>query len=128
MTDDQINKGLTAFDDGSSTWADCFWARVFGEELSGKRGKDRYGKVYSSTLGIEWWIANQLGLESNIPVRIVYQLFDNVNTWMTRDDLAAFIRAARLEGDCDPMVLQLINSAADAKVFEQEPKILCSVG
>lgn len=114
MSDEQIDSGLTAFDNGASSWSNCFWARVFeGFDLY-KIGADGYtakrGDKHRSHYAIEWFIADRLGLESNMPVRIVYNLFDGdgVRNGMSRGQLRDFIHRARLEGDHDPQVLQLL--------------------
>lgn len=78
---ERIEKGLTAFDDGASNWSQCFFARAFAGELS--MHISAYGlvpsKPYISTP--EWNIMNKLGLPSHVPVRIVWNLFDQFDTW-----------------------------------------------
>lgn len=131
MTDAQIERGLTAFEDGASNWSNCFWARVFegGIAMVPQWYKAKNGKTYKRELvkddtamfpGIEWWIADRLGLESNIPVRIVYNLFDGFGSQMKRADLRDFIRKARIEGDTPDAVMDLIRSVP-LTTFTVEP-------
>lgn len=91
MTDDQIDKGLTAFEDGGSNWSECFFARAL------EMDKNWAGSGYK--LGPERWIAAELGLESVMPVRIVYTLFDGVgrNISFTPTTLKEFITNVRDE-------------------------------
>ncbi len=116
MTDQQINQGLTAFEDGESCWSSCFWARVFPDTnlYNLEHGyTNKAGKRQRLHYAIEWWIADQLGLPSHVPVRIVYNLFDGCSKTMTPQQLADFIRRARLEGDHSAEVLDLLRSLPD---------------
>lgn len=71
MTDEQIDTGLTAFEDGSSDWGNCFFARAFNQG---------YRQGHHEP---EAWLAKQMGFGTNkIPVRIVYSLFDGVGRQM----------------------------------------------
>lgn len=89
MTDDQIDKGLTAFEDGASNWSHCFFARALEMDKN----------YIDSKRPAEFWVMDQLGLESIIPVRIVYGLFDGVGKKIsfTRDKLKEFISNVRDE-------------------------------
>lgn len=71
MTDEQIDKGLTAFEDGSSDWGNCFFARAFDQGYNNSRQQP------------EVWLSEKMGFGKNrIPVRLVYTLFDGVGKQM----------------------------------------------
>lgn len=90
LGDERIEKGLTAFENGASTWSHCFFARALApERLNGEED-----------------VARILGLKNPntrhglnlVPVRIVYRTFDGASQWMTKDDLRQMIRTLQDEG------------------------------
>lgn len=83
MSDLEIERGLTAFEDGSSSWSHCFFARACPD------------------LGLDHGLPEQklmahFGLPSPVPIRIVYQTFDGAGVTMKQWDLAKFVREVRL--------------------------------
>jgi hypothetical protein len=78
MGDDRISQGLTAFENGASTWSACFFARAYPE-------------VNLSISDPEMRIAELLGMPGNkVPMRIVYRTFDGAG--MTKRGMLEFIR------------------------------------
>lgn len=67
---ERIEKGLTAFDDGESNWSECFFARA----LNGEADLSRCWKP-------EQKIMEVLNLPSHVPIRIVWNLFDQMSAW-----------------------------------------------
>lgn len=91
MGEDRISQGLTAFENGASTWSACFFARAYPE-------------VNLNFGDPELKIAEMLGMPGNkVPMRIVYRTFDGVGTVMTRDAMKSFIRGF-LDEQRDPAV------------------------
>lgn len=86
MGEDRISLGLTAFENGASTWSACFFARAYPE-------------VNLTWADPEAKIAELLGMPGNkVPMRIVYRTFDGVGITMTKDAMLQFIRAFLDEG------------------------------
>lgn len=81
MGEDRISQGLTAFENGASTWSACFFARAYPE--------------VNLTIGNpEERIAELLGMPGNkVPMRIVYHTFDGCGVSMTKKGMLEFIRA-----------------------------------
>lgn len=79
MGDQRIEKGLTAFKDGASTWTACFFARAYPEiNLLDRDPEAR--------------IAELLGMPGNkVPMRIVYRTFDGLGIGMTKRGMEDFI-------------------------------------
>lgn len=93
MGEDRISQGLTAFENGASTWSACFFARAYPEVRLAGLGANP-----------ELQIANLLGMGDNkVPMRIVYHTFDGVGITMTKKAMHEFIRAFLDEGR-DPAV------------------------
>jgi len=79
MGEERIEKGLTAFDDGASTWTACFFARAYPETNLLHRDPEAR-------------IAELLGMPGNkVPMRIVYRTFDGAGIAMTKDAMRQFI-------------------------------------
>lgn len=98
MGTDRIDAGLTAFEDGASNWASCFFARAYPELR------------FYSTPQAEYAIAEALGMGTNrVPMRIVYRTFDGYGIDMTKEQLRSFIEAIRDESRPDE-VLDLLRS------------------
>lgn len=122
---DRIEKGLTAFEDGSSSWSHCFFARAFSGE------KHRYQiKSYTSPTQFlhevnepERWIMTALDISSPIPIRIVYQTFDDCNRGLiTKEALQKFISDV-LDESRPPEILELIRTTAYSTL---EPIKVCA--
>lgn len=80
MGEDRISLGLTAFENGASTWSACFFARAYPE-------------VNLTMHDPEAKIADLLGMPGNkVPMRIVYRTFDGAGISMTKDGMLQFIR------------------------------------
>jgi len=100
MTPDQIDKGLNSFVDGDSNWSQCFFAQA----LEMDKNYDKKGNA-------EFWVMRTLGLESIVPVRIVYNIFDGAggNLGWSRQKLGEF--CSNIRDDKRPQeVLDLIKS------------------
>lgn len=109
MTEDQIDAGLTAFEDGASCWSSCFFARAFPQlHLDTVRNPTKT-------------IADFLAIGTNVPVRIVWTLFDGVGKdvfgSMTKEQLRAFIYAARDERRPQE-VMDLLKSLNESTIQE----------
>lgn len=84
---ERTEAGMTAFDDGSSNWSQCFFARALQPE-----------RLYS-----EYDVARLLGLRTPdgrlnlVPVRIVYRTFDGMSSMITKKQLLELIRALQDE-------------------------------
>lgn len=88
MTEDQLDRGMTAFENGASNWSHCFFARA----LRGEVNLDNYRDG-----GPEQKIMRVLGIDTPVPIRIVYCTFDGLGRTMTRKQLAQFIEDVRDE-------------------------------
>lgn len=83
---DRIEKGLTAFDSGSSNWSQCFFARAFGEinlneHQPGVGQQPKPGKGVPQISLPEWTLMHLLHINSHVPIRIVWNLFDQIDAW-----------------------------------------------
>jgi hypothetical protein len=75
----RVAKGMTAFEDGSSDWSNCFFARAFEGELN----LTRYP---------EGQIKEALKFQTIVPIRFVWTAFDSAkSTGITRDGLIKLI-------------------------------------
>lgn len=107
MTEEQLDKGMTAFENGGSNWSHCFFARAFGGLASGDA---------------EQKLMKHLDLDTPIPIRIVYCTFDGMGRTMNRKQLRQFIEDVRDESRPEE-VLTLIRGvnyagAEDRQVHE----------
>lgn len=110
LGDERIDKGLTAFEDGSKDWGNCFFARAFMPE-----------RIHS-----EYDVCDILGLVDGkkrnvVPVRIVYRTFDECSTMITREQLRDFIVSVRDESRPDE-VMSLLKSLNYKDVETQAPR------
>lgn len=104
MTDEQIERGLTAFIDGrSGSWASCFFARALGKNLM--------------QVGLEplVLVAKTLHIDEDA-VQLVINMFDERNTWMTKQDLRRFIEQARDERQDSREVEKLLASIPQVRL------------
>lgn len=94
---ERLDKGLTAFDDGESSWSNCFFARALPElGLSTARNPEQV-------------IAKELGFNGITPIRIVWHTFDHLNHYMTKEQMVDFVNAVR--DDMRPAeVMELLRS------------------
>lgn len=113
MTDDEIDRGLTAFVDGQKNWSHCFFARAC-PALQLDHGMP------------EQKLQQHLGIPTPIPIRIVYCTFDNHGVAMTRDEMLKFIRDCRTADDgVSQDVLDLLKSVNYADVESKEIGVSC---
>jgi len=96
MGEDRISQGLTAFENGASSWTACFFARAYPE-------------VNLNIGDPELRIAGLLGMGDNkVPMRIVYRTFDSAGFVMTKNGMHEFIR-----GFLDEQRPDSVNAAID---------------
>lgn len=102
---DRIEKGLTAFDDGSHDWSHCFFARAFEGEMR----LDAVGDP-------EAVIMHRLNIDTRVPIRIVWNLFDQYDPYtqhqggtMTIKEFRSFIEGF-LDEQRDSEVVDLLRS------------------
>ena len=105
MGPEKVDLGLTAFEDGSHDWANCFFARAYPE------------------LDLKHYAENQLckalGLKTYIPIRMVYCTFDGAGAVMTSEQLKKFIEDIR--DDMRPEgVMDVLRSLDFSKAEETE--------
>lgn len=84
MTNDEIDNGLTAFEDGASSWASCWFARALPY-------------LYLDEGQAERKLMEHFKLGTAIPIRMMYCTFDGAGVQMTKDALRQFIEAIRDE-------------------------------
>lgn len=116
---ERIEKGLTAFEDGASNWADCFFARAVGNECNLQRGDP------------EQTLQRLLGLPSHMPIRITYNLFDEhakmrgmQGISLSKKELRQFIRAfvdKPQDAAMEVAINQLIASTQSHEMKEMQP-------
>lgn len=82
MTNDEIDAGLTAFEDGASSWSACFFARAL-PALHLDAGQP------------EQKLMDHFNFRTVIPIRMVYCTFDGAGAQMTAQALRQFIEAVR---------------------------------
>ena len=114
LGDERIDKGLTAFENGDSTWSQCFFARALAPE-----------RIYDEDdvcriLGL----MHPAGYPNRVPVRIVYRTFDGCSSLMTHEQLQKFIEDVRDESR--PEVISLLRSINYSSV-ESTPAKMCEV-
>lgn len=106
MTPEQIDKGLSAFVNGSSSWSHCFFARAFAPALN-----------------LNWEPEQQLmevlKLPTVVPIRIVYFTFDGAGVTMNREQLADFIKSCREDTNRDE-VMNFIKSLGSFEGVENK--------
>lgn len=111
---ERTEKGLTAFADGASNWSDCFFARAFEDEINLNKGNP------------ERKIMEALNIDSVIPVRIVWNLFDQIDSWhagrakLSRDDFRKFIESVLDESRPQEVVDLLRSLNVDDTTLHQE--------
>lgn len=111
MTPEQLDAGMTAFQNGSSSWANCFFARAFGGQTEAVDSPEKF-------------LMEQLDLSTPVPIRIVYCTFDGLGKTMTRAQLADFIRSVR-EGENLDQTLAVVKSIDYTGVESREVATVC---
>lgn len=85
---ERIEKGLTAFDDGASTWNDCFFARAFAGEA--KLGHHN-GRMMDPTNHI-CLLLDDPKLTMRVPVKLTWHAFDQAaGPHWTRGEMRKFV-------------------------------------
>lgn len=105
MSPDQIDKGMTAFNNGHSDWSHCF----FGRAIPGT----------NQAAVPEKFLMEQLGIPTPIPIRIVYCTFDGCGRNMTRKQLRQFIEDVRDESR--PQEVMAVIRGVDYSRAEESP-------
>lgn len=105
MTDQEIDRGLSAFETGASSWSHCFFARALPQLALDHGDAERK-------------LVKHLQCGTVIPVRIVYCTFDGSGVTMKKDELRDFIKSIRQGNDDCLTVLKSINyeGAADKEI------------
>lgn len=116
---ERIEKGLTAFDDGASSWDQCFFARAFqGEARLGMTADRRY---VDPSLHICQLLGDPAG-NMLVPVKMIWHTFDKAQSFhagkmMTQAEMKKFITDVMDEGT--PVeVLQLIRDTNYSNIEE----------
>lgn len=120
MGPDRVDAGMTAFEDGSSDWSNCFFARAY-PDLALNQGSP------------EAKLCEALGLTTTLPLRTVWVTFDSASKWITRPQLKQFINDV-LDESRPAEVMELLRSldASGAKLdaaegFELRAESFCAV-
>jgi hypothetical protein len=118
MTEEEIDKGIDAFETGSSDWSNCFFARA----LEGR-------KEFTEHRG-ELGVAMALGLSNNsrlgynlVHIRLIYHTFDSCSTFLTRDELKRLITDIRDESrpsEVMNLLKQIDYTGVEEKVIPDE--------
>lgn len=127
---ERIEKGLTAFEDGKSTWSECFFARAF-DNIALNQQQPGIGQAPSWVKGQpkisqpEWTLMHLLGFNTHVPIRIVWNLFDQHDSWrhdttqlMRKDVFRKFIEDVLDESR--PEVIKLLRSL-NVQALEDRP-------
>lgn len=103
MAPDEVDAGLSAFEDGKQNWDDCFFARTI-EHRTGmgftelaKQRRDSGMRVGIAT-DPEAILMDTYNIQTPVPFRIIYRLFDEVRgAQMDRKQLYNLISSIRDE-------------------------------
>lgn len=96
MTDEEIDRGIDAFETGQKNWSHCFFARAL--EMDKALAPARWaawrfnGVWYTDPVQ---WIMVRLGIDSPVPIKLVYQTFDGKSTQITTAEMRQFITDLR---------------------------------
>jgi len=99
LGDERIAKGLTAFEDGASSWSQCFFARALAPARL--HSEDDVCRILD--------LRTTEGDLNRVPVRIIYRTFDGLSPLMKKKELMDLIVAIRDESRPDE-VMQLLRS------------------
>lgn len=116
MGPERVDKGLTAFEDGSHDWSNCFFARAFKDELSLTRG-DPETRICEA-IGL-YTTRSGKQFPNKVPVRIIWHTFDGHSNLITAAEMKQFITDVRDESRPD-QVMQLLRSLDYTGVEEKE--------
>lgn len=103
LGEDRTDKGLTAFEDGSHDWGNCFFARAFKGELQLSYAKDPE-KLICEAIGLMTTKADGTQYPNKIPVRLVWHTFDNGSVLITADEMKKLITDIRDESRPEGMM------------------------
>jgi hypothetical protein len=117
LGNDRTDEGLTAFEDGHSSWADCFFARALRNDKAFRAEPNEFG--VARTLGF-FSTSTKSGLNV-IPVRIVYMTFDGMSTQITKAEMRQLITDLRDESRPDELMRLLRN--IDYSGVEDKPAV-----
>lgn len=101
LGEERVDKGLTAFEDGSSDWSNCFFARALKDDVS--LLCDAEGRI-ADVIGMR----KPDGSPNLVPIRTVWRTFDGASQLITAEELKKFITEVRDESR--PDVLALLRS------------------
>lgn len=126
MTDEEIDRGLTAFVDGQKNWSHCFFARACPAlDLDQRSTTIGLGETI---LGPEEKLQRHFNIPTPVPIRIVYCTFDGHGVAMTREQMRDFIKEVRTSDDgVSQEVLDLLKSVDYAGVEDREVSVACDV-
>lgn len=72
---------MTAFEDGKSSWSDCFLARAFKDEINFTISEDPEAAIMEAT-----------GIKTRVPIRFTWTAFDSMKvSGMERAELKAML-------------------------------------
>lgn len=115
MTDEELDRGIDAFETGASTWAHCFFARALDMEAHKTVAYNwRFGrKVYADPVQ---WIMVRLEIDSPVPIKLIYQTFDGMSHAIKRSEMKEFITSLRDERRPDEVMALLRGINYDAPI------------
>lgn len=118
---ERLELGLTAFEDGASSWTECFFARAFANEA--RLGRTSVGHSIDPTLHI-CILLNDPGYKLKVPVKMLWHTFDSSHSFfggdkLKRTDLRKFIEDV-LDESRPSEVMDLLRGINYDKVEEKE--------
>lgn len=115
MGPERIEKGLTAFEDGASSWGECFFARAYQGECNLQTGFP------------ERILMKKLGLRTRVQIRNVYYTFDGLSTLMSKGDLRKFIEDVLDESRPEEVMalLRQVNYHGAEQEVKMKPGYIC---
>ena len=121
MGNERLDKGLTAFEDGSHDWGNCFFARAFKGEVNLNAVGDPEGVICQIT-----GVLNRNGEPNRVPVRTIWHTFDHASRIITAAELKQFITDVRDESR-DPSVMSLLRSITPADAEREVTPHECGI-
>lgn len=114
MTDEQIDRGLDAFEFGASTWSSCFFAKAL---------KTDFRLVAYPSHAIAMMLSVDVGA-----VNTVVKMFDNLAPHTTKDDLRALVIEAR-DSRRDAKAVEALLASIPQEKFDLTPsfEVTCAV-
>lgn len=105
---DRVAKAMTAFENGASSWSECFFARALKDEVDLTNYITLPLDIQKRRISNpEYQIMQALGIETVVPIRLVWHAFDSHG--MTRKQLQAMIDEI-LDDQPSKETLDFINS------------------